>query len=122
MSGFAARLRELSVAATPGPWATEYSPEAEGGLWVHAILQLGHPRHYIADPVQLPDASLIVTLRNHAEEIAAVIEAAEHIRERRYQGSRVAFDDIGRRMVIPWVQDIDWAAFDAALTALGETT
>jgi hypothetical protein len=78
VSGFAARLRELSVAATPGPWATEYSPEAEGGLWVHAILQLGHPRHYIADPVQLPDASLIVTLRNHAEEIAAVIEAAEN--------------------------------------------
>ena len=64
-SNFAARLAELTAAATPGPWE---------------VPKTSH-RYLVGDRVPMAgiieDARLMVLLRNHAEAILALVEAVE---------------------------------------------
>ena len=85
MSEFAFRLRELSAAATPGPWrqgprwdGDSHETDAELSWYCEADTPEANDVD-VADELTLPDITLIVFLRNHAEKIAAVIEAAERL-------------------------------------------
>ena len=75
MSEFAFRLRELSAAATPGPWSVAPESDEDGNSDILGLIPLDWP---LCMDVNEVDATLIVYLRNHAEDIAAVIEAAEN--------------------------------------------
>ena len=65
-------LRALSAAATPGPWETDRAPQNEM-LTVQTLDGTG----VVYDAIYDADAELIVWLRNHADEIVALWEAAE---------------------------------------------
>lgn len=90
------RLKELQAAATPGPWVNDghsiYGPEHElslhpnGRVYITRVVQGTHR----ADPDleggrdrfgfdSLADAELIVTMRNNAEALIEVAEAAKEV-------------------------------------------
>lgn len=77
------RIRELSKKATQGRWSAHDS----GGICVakedgtHALPPIRQVHQGTRD-----DANLIVFLRNHAEEIADVLEAARAVRDARRHG------------------------------------
>jgi hypothetical protein len=83
---FAERLRELDAAATPGPWE----------LFGWAIPER--------------DADLIAFLRNHAADIADLVEAAE-----RLIGGTSLRTQTG-------ASGLSWSALRDALSRLNETT
>lgn len=64
-------LRALSVAATPGPWETDRAPQNEM-LTVQTLDGTG----VVYDAIYDADAELIVWLRNHADALADLIDAA----------------------------------------------
>ena len=63
-------LRALSAAATPGPWR-----ESGGYVWSNE-----HPAR-VALACSDADAELIVWLRNHADALADLIDAAREVRD-----------------------------------------
>jgi len=69
----AADLRALSAAATPGPWA----PWGEPGSYVHVWTS---DERMVARDALTQDAELIVWLRNHADALADLIDAARAVR------------------------------------------
>jgi hypothetical protein len=100
---FASRLRELSRAASKGPW--DYSPrpndrpdEAPGSIITgaatgRATAVVVSPR-YVREQFAV-DAALIVALRNRAERIADVVDAVAAYRAARADGpvlSRTALE------------------------------
>lgn len=69
-------LRALSVAATPGPWrAYKYGVIGSGDL------RNGDVCGDYQDDMRWDDKALIVWLRNHADAIADLIDAAREVRD-----------------------------------------
>lgn len=63
-------LRALSEAATPGPWRSAFP---------RVVSATGGEAHDLAFSVRPADAALIVWLRNHADAIANLIDAARTV-------------------------------------------
>jgi hypothetical protein len=82
---FATELKRLSSAATAGKWAVDPDdrPDME---WNNHIVQVGSPtticfmtHEPLDNSPQQAAAELIVYLRNHADAIAKLVEAAEAV-------------------------------------------
>jgi len=76
------QLRELSKAATPGPWTSSWNRHGDG-----YVRSRHHGMQYLLDveynyaPGQdvLADAALIAAMRNHFEALLDVAEAAREL-------------------------------------------
>jgi hypothetical protein len=69
------RLRELSAAATAGPWRTQSGPSpARAGEQVGYVLT--GKDDFLTGPLKTPNADFIAYLRNRAEQLADVVAAA----------------------------------------------
>ena len=85
IADFASTLRVLLEKATPGKWefhplhwgaADVTHPIGEGEKWDGNLILNGHRQSYVVKEGKWYDATLIAYLRNHAEALLAVVEAA----------------------------------------------
>lgn len=79
MTDFLEELRRLKAAATKGPWRV-YDDSNDGKTNRIEIVAIGKTIAHIyrsVPAVDLPNANLIAFLLNHADQIEALVEAAQ---------------------------------------------